>query len=350
MKWPNRINWQSRYRFSVFISQLKLVMALPLMLSIAAQAQVDSAADPLFAQAWRDLQVLSSDAMQGRAPGSVGSQYARDYLAYRYQQLGLVPITSSFALPFGRPGRSDDKVLGVNLAGIRRGCQYPEQYLVITAHYDHLAMQGRRIFNGADDNASGVAGLLYLAGLSRQQCPAYSQVFLATDAEEQGLHGAEAFLTNAVLANQQILLNINLDMISRGERSQKLYLLSSRSIGGLRDWLASKPKRQRVRLQGVTEHQRLGAGRLAERVNWANASDHAPFRRAGIPYMYFGVGLHGQYHTEQDDWQRVSAEFYQSALWLIADGWRFVDKQPPELLRPALVNQAATTAAQTSVK
>jgi len=323
------------------------MMMVPLMWSAVTQAQIANATDPLFAEAWRDLQVLSSDAMQGRAPGSVGSQYARDYLAYRYQQLGLAPITSSFALPFGRPGRTGDKVLGVNLAGVRRGCQYPEQYLVITAHYDHLAMQGRRIFNGADDNASGVAGLLYLAGLSQQQCPAYSQLFLATDAEEQGLHGAKAFLTDAVLANGQILLNINLDMISRGERSQKLYLLSSRSIVGLRDWLASKPKRQRVRLQSVTEHQRLGAGRLAERVNWANASDHAPFRRAGIPYMYFGVGLHSQYHTEQDDWLRVSPEFYQSALWLIADGWRFVDQQPPAALRPELVNKVSEKAAQT---
>lgn len=328
MQWRNRINARRCLRACALLWCVLGVAAPPVL-----------AADLLLQQAWRDLQVLSSDAMQGRAPGSVGSQYARDYIQFRFRELGLEPLHGSFALPFthGKTWQAGGKIAGINLAAVRRGCRYPQQYLVITAHYDHLAANGRRVFNGADDNASGVAGLLYLAGLSQQQCPAYSQLFLATDAEERGLDGARAFLADGHLANQQMLLNINLDMISRGERAQKLYLLSSRKIAGLRDWLASKPQQQRVRLQGVSEHQRLGAGRQAERVNWANASDHAPFRRAGIPYLYFGVGLHAQYHTEQDDWQRVSPQFYHSALLLIADGWRLMDSQSAAALRPALL-------------
>lgn len=300
-----------------------------------ATPQLPATQQALLQQSWQDLQILSSDAMQGRAPGSLGSEYARDYLVFRYRQLGLHPVGSSYLQPFDQSNGWRDTA-GVNVAGFRQGCVYPQQFIVITAHYDHLAPKGSRVFNGADDNASGVAGLLYLAALSGRDCPAYSQLFLATDAEESGLDGARAFIRSGLLQNRQMLANVNLDMISRGERAQKLYLLTSRNLIAVRQWAQSKPMQDLVRLQGVSEQQRIGVGLHAARVDWANASDHAPFRRAGIPYLYFGVGLHQQYHTPDDDWRRVSPAFFQSALQLIAKGWQLADAQPPEQLRPAL--------------
>lgn len=305
------------------------------VVSVGATEQSRETQQALLQQSWQDLQILSSDAMQGRAPGSQGSQYARDYLVFRYRQLGLRPLGSSYLQPFDLSNGWRDTA-GVNVAGVRQGCVYPQQFIVITAHYDHLAPKGRRVFNGADDNASGVAGLLYLAALSARDCPAYSQLFLATDAEESGLDGARAFIRSGLLQNRQMLANVNLDMISRGERAQKLYLLTSRNLIAVRQWAQAKPMQDLVRLQGVSEQQRIGVGLHAARVDWANASDHAPFRRAGIPYLYFGVGLHQQYHTPDDDWRRVSPAFFQSALQLIAKGWQLADAQPPEQLRPAL--------------
>lgn len=329
MRWLNRIRHSS-------VGCVWLILLSQFAAPVVVASQQDPAVTPpLLQQSWQDLQILSSDAMQGRSPGSQGSQYARDYLVYRYRQLGLTALTDSFLQPFNtHTGWSATP--GINVAGYRRGCLYPEQFVVITAHYDHLAPKGGRVYNGADDNASGVAGLLYLAGLSAQQCPAYSQLFLATDAEETGLDGARAFIQSGLLANRQILLNINLDMISRGERAQKLYLLASRQLTAIQQWAQQKPQQQQVKLLGVREYQRLGAGINAGRVNWANASDHAPFRRAGIAYMYFGVGLHLQYHTADDDWRRVSPAFFHSALQLIAEGWQLADGQTPEQLRPAL--------------
>lgn len=308
---------------------------LSLSVSVVASREISAVSTDLQQQAWRDLQILASDAMQGRAPGSQGSLYAQDYLQFRYQQLGLLPLGDSYLLPFNQ-STGWRGTAGVNIAGVRQGCVHPQQFIVVTAHYDHLAPKGRQIYNGADDNASGVAGMLYLAALSAQSCPAYSQLFLATDAEETGLAGAKAFLQAALLDNQQIMVNLNLDMISRGERAQKLYLLSSRKLAFVRQWAQQRPQQQQVRLQRVNEGQRLGAGLAAERVNWANASDHAPFRRAGIPYLYFGVGLHQHYHTPDDDWQQISPVFFQSALQLIADGWQLTDKQLPVNLRPEL--------------
>jgi len=332
MRWLNRIN---TCRVGWYCLMLSSQLVTPVVAAADTAEQMAANTASLLQQSWQDLQILSSDAMQGRSPGSQGSQYARDYLVYRYRQLGLTALTESYLQPFNAHNGWPDTP-GVNVLGYRRGCVYPEQFVVITAHYDHLAPKGGRIYNGADDNASGVAGLLYLAGLSAQQCPAYSQLFLATDAEETGLDGARAFIQSGLVANRQIILNINLDMISRGERAQKLYLLASRPLTAIQQWVQQKPQQQKVRLLGVREYQRLGAGIHAGRVNWANASDHAPFRRAGIGFMYFGVGLHQQYHTTDDDWQRVSPAFLHSALQLIATGWQLADTQKPEQLRPAL--------------
>lgn len=280
----------------------------------------------LFALAWQDLQQLSADEMAGRSPGSAGSSLARQYLTRRYQQLGLQPIGQDYqqAFLFGR------KRQGVNLVGYRRGCVYPARYLVVTAHYDHLPARGSKIFNGADDNASGVTALLYLAALTQQQCPVYSYLFVATDAEESHLQGARAFLAQPPVPLAAILFNLNLDMVGRGEAANRLYLAGKRDFPAVKDVL---PLAQNaVKLVFAPEGRRSSAAAKNNTdVDWSRASDHAVFRRAGIPYLYIGVGTHAQYHTPDDDWQRIDAGFYQDALQLIRRLQLWLDQLPPEL-------------------
>jgi Zn-dependent M28 family amino/carboxypeptidase len=276
-----------------------------------------------YQQAWYDLQQLSSDEMAGRSPDSAGSQLAQRYLQQRFAALDLQPFTPDYQQSFAA-GRNKT---GVNLIGLRRGCQYPDAYIVVTAHYDHLPPRGKRIFNGADDNASGVAALLYLAAQTQLQCPAYSYVFLATDAEEMGLRGAKAFVAEPVIPLPNILFNLNLDMVSRGERQQRLYLAGKRTFPPVKTLL---PLQQgKVKLQFAPEQQKyVSAFSRDEHISWHTASDHAVFYRAGVPYFYLGVGTHAQYHTPEDDWQRVDAEFFQSTLQLIHQVQQWLDQRP----------------------
>ncbi len=289
--------------------------------------------DPLWQAAWQDVQVLAADQMAGRATGTAGSQAARDYLHQRFAALQLQPAGADFFRPFTfQQGFSERQ--GVNVLGLRRGCTYPDYFIVVTAHYDHLKPRADKIFNGADDNASGVAGLLYLAAQTLAQCPAYSYLFLATDAEELGLDGAKAFLAAPPVPRAQLLLNLNLDMISRGEQNQRLYLAGKKQLPQLSAFAAQATTSLKLTLAHDGRQSRLGRSSNAA-VDWANASDHAVFRRAGLPFLYFGVDVHPQYHTPQDDWQRIDPAYFRAALQLIEQSRRWVDALPLSELQAA---------------
>lgn len=298
------------------------------LVTTSPNTQIGADPDVLWQIAWRDLQQLSADEMAGRSSGSAGSLLAQNYLQQRFSSLGLTAVSADYRQPFDfKIGFS--KQQGVNLVAKRQGCRYPQLYIVVTAHYDHLAARGRQIFNGADDNASGVAGLLYLAGLLQQQCPAYSYLFVATDAEEHGLDGAKAFLATPPVPQSQMVLNINLDMIGRGEKSNRLYLLGKRSL----PHIINMPRSAQDGVNLILASENRSSGRGNAKVDWTNASDHGAFRRAGIPYLYFGVDVHPDYHTPDDDWQRIQPEFFRAALEHIGATLFWLEQQTPTQLQ-----------------
>src|SRR5690606_5806211 len=140
----------------------------------------------------------------------------RDYIADRYRDLGLAPLGDDLLLPF-RAGvsRMGGPVQGWNVAGVIRGSEHPDRYIVVTAHYDHEGVADGVVWNGADDNASGVAALLELARHFIPRPPRHSIVFLALDGEEQGLLGARAFTADPPVPLKAVAINVNLDMIAR---------------------------------------------------------------------------------------------------------------------------------------
>ena len=306
-----------------------VLIFLLLLFVIPAPATAEQS---LSGRAWLDLQHLSSDQMAGRYPGSAGHQLAQHFIVERFVQLKLQPLQQDYRHPFEFNSGIFSTRQGVNLVAKLIGCRFPQSYVVVTAHYDHLNSHGGRVFNGADDNASGVAGILYLAAtLSKKKCPAFSYVFIATDAEEHGLDGAKAWLKTEVIPLSSQILNINLDMISRGEKRQRLYLAGKRSLPALTA-LAGRQSGKVKLILGHDRRSRVGSfAQAREQVDWSNASDHAEFRRAGIPYMYFGVDVHPDYHTPTDDWQQIDPEYFKNALQLIEQSVDWVEQQDPSL-------------------
>ena len=116
-----------------------------------------------------------------------------------------------------------------NIIGWFPGKIYPNHYLVLTAHYDHLGKRGHRIFNGANDNASGFAALLVLVRYYSKNPPAYNQLFVSPDGEEDGLYGAKYFVENPPVSRSEISLNINMDMLGHGARKKRLYIAGTRN-------------------------------------------------------------------------------------------------------------------------
>src|SRR5690606_12333213 len=114
------------------------------------------------AQALEDLRILSADDMEGRGVGTPGGARARAYLEGRLKAIGVQPFGPGYAQPFSFKGK-DDVRNGVNLVGRIPGTGASDKVLVVGAHYDHEGIKHGQIYNGADDNASGVAGLLAIA-------------------------------------------------------------------------------------------------------------------------------------------------------------------------------------------
>jgi len=181
-----------------------------------------------------------------------------------------------------------------NVLGILPG-KDQSKFVVIGAHYDHLGTRNGIIYNGSDDNGSGASGLLALvkAWVASGMQPACNLIFASWTAEEEGLLGSEYFAQQLAKQPKNILLYINMDMISRSETSdstqRKLSIGTRTSDENLRE-LGRKSNLTldhpfNLDLWDVTGH---------------SGSDYASFTAKNIPVMTYNTGLHDDYHTPRD--------------------------------------------------
>jgi Zn-dependent M28 family amino/carboxypeptidase len=279
----------------------------------AGTVSVDSA------QLIRDIRVLSADSMEGRRTGTPGSARARAYLLQRFREVGLTAFGGGYEQAFAFTGRDGTAYQGVNLVGYVRGTEHPERYLVITAHYDHLGVRNGQIYNGADDNASGTSALLAFAAEMRRQPPRHSVIFAALDAEELGLQGARAFVASPPVPLERIVLNVNMDMISRNDRNE-LYAAGTYHYPALRPFVERVAARSGVNLLMGHDRPDLPPGD-----DWTMSSDHGAFHQVGIPFVYFGVEDHPDYHQPTDTFENIQPGFFVRAARTVLDFVREVD-------------------------
>lgn len=293
----------------------------------------------------RDVETLASDAMGGRKAGTPDGAKARDYVVRRFKQTGLEAFANSYLQPFifTYPGESDAQH-GANVVGFIKGkaTKTPARYLVVTAHYDHLGADKRGVFNGADDNASGTAALFALATYFARHRPAHSIIFVAFDAEEGSGAGARKFVSEPPVDRQAIILNVNLDMISRNERNE-LYASGTYHYPFLKSYLERVARNAPVKL--LLGHDRPDAP-PAE--NWTTQSDHVAFHRAKIPFIYFGVEDHKDYHKPTDDFENINPTFYVHAVETILDALKSFDSNLPDIEKQKLAGSVARIDSETS--
>lgn len=271
-----------------------------------------------------DLAVLAHDSMEGRAPGTPGSLRARTFLERALRDAGARPRPggSGFAQPFAWARGN-----GVNLVGMVPGRSARAEVIVLTAHYDHVGIREGQIFNGADDNASGAAALLEITRRISAEPLQHALVVALFDAEELGGQGARAFVAAPPVPLERIALNVNLDMVSRTDG-----LLWA---GGASHTPALRPVLERVASRAPVT-LRLGHDRpnAPEGDDWTALSDHAAFHELGIPFVYFGVEDHADYHRPTDDVERVEPGEYVASVRTILLGLRELDAALPLVATP----------------
>lgn len=271
------------------------------------------------------LRHLSSDSLEGRKTGTRGADSARAYIERAFARAGLRTFGGGYAQRFSFRTRRGTMLTGTNVVGYLPGLADPSRYLVVSAHYDHLGVIDGQIYNGADDNASGVAAMLAMASWIARHPPRASVIFVAFDAEEQGSQGARAFVTGPPVPRDSMLLDVNLDMISRSARGE-VYVV------GTHHWPALAPYVQRVaERSAVTVRPGHDTPGLPPGEDWTNASDQGPFHAAGIPFLYFGVEDHPDYHRPTDDMTRIDPAFYVAVANAILDVVLMLDSEQPVL-------------------
>ncbi len=262
---------------------------------------------------------LSSDDLEGRMTGSAGGATAREYIISRLEDSGVGMCGSTFEHSFSFDARGGTHLEGTNVIGVIRGTTDPDHYLVLSAHYDHLGVRGGKIYNGADDNASGTSAVLVLASVLTTSAPEHSVVIALFDGEEEGSRGANAFLKAPCVPESAIWMNVNLDMVSRSD-SRELYVSGTYHYPELEPLLADIGADRPLNL--LFGHDVPGSGHD----DWTFASDHGPFHRKGIPFIYFGVEDHPGYHNPTDDFENITPAFYIDAVDTILDAVRLLDE------------------------
>ena len=258
--------------------------------------------------------LLADPKFEGRAAGSPGGIAARGVIAERFRSAGLQPIGGAYikSFTFTRKSAKGVQSDGANIIGVCPGKDPQLRVFVVSAHYDHLGVRDGVIYPGADDNASGVAALLELAAYCVKNPFRRSIVFAAFDAEEGGLQGARAFVAAPPVAQDRIALNLNLDMVSRNDK-REIYVAGTHHTPALRAPLEKVAAAARVKV--LFGHDRPGSGSD----DWTSQSDHYAFHAARIPFVYFGVEDHPDYHKPTDTADKINRSFFVDVAETILD-------------------------------
>jgi Zn-dependent M28 family amino/carboxypeptidase len=196
---------------------------------------------------------------------------------------------------------------------------------VVSAHYDHLGVVNGARYPGADDNASGVAALLAVARYVHAHPLAHRVVFAAFDAEELGLEGAKAFVRAPPVPIASIALDVNFDMVSRNDRNE-IYAAGTFQNPSLRPIVENVQQRSPVSIR--FGHDRPGT-RGNDSDDWTLQSDHGVFHQAGVPFIYFGVEDHPDYHKPTDTADKINPKFFGDVVEMLVDFVVTADQRLP---------------------
>lgn len=260
------------------------------------------------AQFVNDITILSHDSLEGREIGTKGELIAAYYIAKRYAEIGLKKgNVDSYYQTFTKKQPlhpHDTSFLGPEISGrniIGFIDNKAKSSIVIGAHYDHLGWGDEgslhtgepMIHNGADDNASGVAALLFLAEKLAQQKQNHNYIFIAFTGEEKGLLGSNYFVNNSTLELNNVSFMVNMDMVGRLDNDRRLAVYG---VGTSPSFIPAIEQIDEPTFKFKFDSSGVGP------------SDHTSFYLNDIPVLHFFTGQHAQYHKPTDDVELINFE------------------------------------------
>ncbi|MBS1681743.1 MAG: M20/M25/M40 family metallo-hydrolase [Bacteroidetes bacterium] len=277
----------------------------------------------------KHIRILSADSLQGRGTGSDAEKMAASYIEAQFKKIKLKPygdgknFLQQFPFKGGMHGTGAEGKANNIVAYLDNNSATT---IIVGAHYDHLGLGENggsldanpkgKIHNGADDNASGVAGLIELARYfaTNKVKEKNNFVFIAFSGEELGLFGSKHFTEHPTFDLSSANFMINLDMIGRLDPATKSLAVSGTGTSTV--W--------------ETELKKLSSDDLKIKTDSAGVgpSDHTSFYLKNIPVLHFFTGAHSDYHKPSDDWEKINFAGEKQVLELIIKIIEDLDPSP----------------------
>ncbi|MEX0905987.1 MAG: M28 family peptidase [Balneolaceae bacterium] len=297
--------------YQAWFAALSLFL-IPVFFTTGCQKDDVSQSQPDFLR--ENIEWLAAGEREGRLAGTIHEADAANYIADRFLQFGVIPAgdDETYFQEFLLSGpvvqaMSMENHISRNVVGMVRGSQNPEQFIILGAHYDSQGMGGvismngsiePSIHNGADDNASGTTGVLYLAKQLAENPAEKSILLIAFSGEEMGLIGSRYFAENMEMSRDSILAMINLDMIGRLVEQE----LTIFGTGTANIW------------SEILESVESDSLAISTVPSGTGSSDHAAFYEIGIPSLHYFTGIHEDYHRDTDIPEKINYDGMAAVL------------------------------------
>jgi Zn-dependent M28 family amino/carboxypeptidase len=289
-----------------------LILAFIFPVFAFAQSAIDKGLSSINRQdAERIINILASDSLEGRKSGEPGGLKAAEYIRAELKDIGVRPWKKDYFQPFRSTGFRATTNEMRNVLGYIKG-RTTGEVVIVGAHYDHLGIRkvpvdNDSIYNGADDNASGVAAVLQVAKafMESGQQPERTIIFGFWDGEEMGLLGSFHFVEDyyknipfPLIAAPEIKAYINCDMVGRNKdddtRHVIAYVSPEKEI--FRTWINDDIENYSLNLEPEFRSMDGQSG----------GSDHMPFMENGVPIIFFHTDLHRDYHKLTDHVDKIN--------------------------------------------
>ena len=345
---PNKINMMKKLFLLILIS----------LFSINSNSQLQKAkkfAKTITAEDLKEyLYVYASDEFEGRNTGDAGQKKAVEYLRNFYIENEIEPgdpdkdyfQKMKLNLRRGNEGEVDTE----NVIAIIKGTEIPDEYVILTAHLDHVgygrtgSRAGRnvnKIHNGADDDGSGTVAVLEIAQAFKEASkkgkgPKRSIIFLHVTGEEKGLLGSAYYADNPIYPLEDTVTNLNLDMIGRtdptreGKNREYIYIIGSDHDSQDLHNLSEKTNSETV---NIDLDYRFNAKDDPQRFYYR--SDHYNFAKNGIPIIFYFSGTHPDYHMPSDTPDKIEYDLLEVRSRLVFyTAWNIANREERIVLDP----------------
>ena len=310
---------------------------------------------------YKHIEVLSSDSLEGRETGKPGQKMAAEYIANHFKKIGIPPYKrktyyQKFKVKserhickcddcdlafFKRIFKSNQTIRGENVLGYIEGSDLKDELLIITAHYDHLGKHDSLIFNGADDDASGVSAALEIAEafmLAKKEGygPRRSILIMPVSGEEKGLLGSRYYTDNPIYPLENTVANLNIDMIGRlddwHDNGNYVYLIGSDRLSYDLHNLNEKINDEYIEIDlDYRFNDKDDPNRYYYR------SDHYNFAKNDIPVIFYFNGVHEDYHKPSDTIEKIDFDKINTITRLIfLTAWEIANRDERIKLRDDL--------------